>query len=126
LSRRASTSEAPPRILTAVREGSLRLIWNEPAQRETEIILRRIPRLRWEKVADLFGPEGEFAGPVNPRTFAIIPDPDDGKFAALSAAAKAPLITNDEHLLAPRVTIGIGVLTPRAFLAREWKSLAEQ
>ena len=46
-------------------------------------------------------------------------DPDDRKFAALSAAAKRPLVTNDNHLLADRNIIGIDALTPRAFLARE-------
>ena len=48
------------RILAGIREGRFQLIWNKPAQRETEMILRRIPRLDWERVADLFRPEGEF------------------------------------------------------------------
>jgi predicted nucleic acid-binding protein len=109
---------ASARILDAVRAGRYRLIWNEPTRRETEMILRRIPRLRWEDVADLFRPEGEFTGPVDPDAFAFITDPDDRKFAALSAAAGAPLVTNDNHLLAHRDTIGIEVLTPRAFLAQ--------
>ena len=33
-------------------------------------------------------------------TFAFIEEPDDRKFAALAAAAKVPLVTNDNHLLA--------------------------
>ena len=110
---------ASARILTAVRKGRFRLIWNEPTRRETETILRRIPRLSWKKVADLFRPEWEFTGPVDPEAFAAIPDPDDRKFAALSAAAKVPLVTNDDHLLAYRDSLGIEVLTPSAFLARE-------
>jgi predicted nucleic acid-binding protein len=109
---------ASARILDAVRAGRYQLIWNEPTRRETEMILRRIPRLDWENVADLFRPEGEFTGPVDPDGFDFITDPDDRKFAALSAAANAPLVTNDNHLLAHRDTIGIEVLTPRAFLAR--------
>jgi predicted nucleic acid-binding protein len=109
---------ASARILAAVREGRLRLIWNEPTRRETELILRRIPRLKWEEVADLFRPEGEFTGPVAPEAFGLIPDPDDRKFAALSAAANVPLVTNDNHLLAHRNTLGIEVLTPREFLER--------
>jgi len=40
---------ASARILTGLREGRFRLIWNEPTRRETEMILRRIPRLDWEK-----------------------------------------------------------------------------
>jgi predicted nucleic acid-binding protein len=107
---------ASARILAAVREGRLQLIWNEPTRRETELILRRIPRLDWEKVADLFRPEGEFAGPVAPEAFVLVPDPDDRKFAALSAAAKVPLVTNDNHLLAHRNTLGLEILTPRAFV----------
>ena len=109
---------ASARVLAAVRQGRLQLIWNKPTQRETEMILRRIPRLDWEKVANLFQPEGEFTGPVDPGTFVLVRDPDDGKFAALSAAAKRPLVTNDNHLLADRNIIGIDALTPRAFLTR--------
>jgi uncharacterized protein len=109
---------ASARILGAVREGRLRLIWNTPTRHETETILRRIPRLDWETVADLFQPEGEFTGSVDPNAFVGISDRDDRKFAALSAAAKTPLITNDNHLLAQGNIIGIDVLTPRAFLAR--------
>jgi predicted nucleic acid-binding protein len=114
---------ASARILAALREGRLRLIWNEPTRRETEMILRRIPRLDWAKVADLFQPEGEFTGPVDPEAFVLITDPDDRKFAALSAAANRPLVTKDDHLLAHRNTIGIEILTPRAFVTREGEDL---
>jgi predicted nucleic acid-binding protein len=112
---------ASARIIAAVRNGRFRLIWNEPTRRETETIMRRIPRLDWEKVAGLFQPEGEFTGPVDPDAFGVIEDPDDRKFAALSAAAKAPLVTSDNHVLAQRNLIGVEVLTPRAFLARDGK-----
>ena len=110
---------AAAQILAAVREGRLQLIWNEPTRRETEMILRRIPHLDWERVADLFQPETEFTSPVDAESFALIPDPEDRKFAALSAAAQAPLVTNDNDLLAHRDMVGIDVLTPRGFLARE-------
>jgi len=105
-------------ILEAGREGHFRLIWNEPTRRETEVILRRIPGLDWQAVADLFRPEGEFAGPVDPAAFAVIADPDDRKFAALSAAADVPLVTSDKLVLAQRGRIGIEIVTPRDFLAR--------
>jgi predicted nucleic acid-binding protein len=49
----------------------------------------------------------------------MIADRDDRKFAALSAAAKAPLVTNDNHVLAQQRAVGIEILTPRAFVARE-------
>ena len=108
---------AAAKILTAAREGRLQLIWNEPTRRETEMILRRIPPLNWESVADLFQLEMEFTGSVDPERFALIPDPEDRKFAALSAAAQTPLVTNDNHLLSHANIID--VLTPSAFLARE-------
>jgi hypothetical protein len=98
--------------------GTLRLMWNEPTRRETEMILRRIPRLNWEKVADLFQPEGKFAESVDPDGFALISDPDDRRFAALSAAARAPLVTNDGHVLAQSRAVGIEAVTPSGFLER--------
>jgi predicted nucleic acid-binding protein len=49
----------------------------------------------------------------------VIADPDDRKFAALSAAAKAPLVTSDKLVLAQRGRIGIEIVTPGDFLARE-------
>jgi predicted nucleic acid-binding protein len=110
---------AAARILAAVVEGRFQLIWNEPTRRETEMILRQIPHLDWESVADLFEPEMEFFGPVDPERFVFVSDPEDRKFAALSVAAQTVLVTNDNHLLSHKNTIGIDVLTPRAFLARE-------
>jgi predicted nucleic acid-binding protein len=112
---------ASARIVAAVRDRRVRLIWNEPTRRETEMILRRIPRLDWHSVADLFRPEGEFRGPVDSDKFGVINDPDDRKFAALSAAADRPLITSDNDVLLHRNTIGIEVLTPRDFLRRQGK-----
>jgi len=82
---------ASARLVEGIREGRFRLIWNQPTRRETEMILRRIPRLDWRTVADLFRPENEFMGPVDPAAFTLIADPDDRKFAALSAAAQASL-----------------------------------
>jgi predicted nucleic acid-binding protein len=91
---------ASARVLAATRDGRFRLIWNTSTRRETEMILVRIPRLDWERFADLFQPEGEFTGPVDPDAFVLIADPDDRKFAALSAAANSLLVTNDNDLLA--------------------------
>ena len=110
---------ASARILEGVREGRFRLIWNQPTRSETEMILRRIPRLDWQKVADLFRPEGEFTGPVDPADFTVIADPDDRKFAALAAAANMPLVTSDKLVLTQRGKIGIEIVTPRDFLARQ-------
>jgi len=109
---------ASARVLAAVRDERFHLIWNQSTRREIEMILRRIPRLNWEEVANLFQRAGEFTGPVDPRIFVLVRDRNDRKFAALSAAAKRPLITNDNYLLRDLSIIGIDALTPRAFLAR--------
>jgi predicted nucleic acid-binding protein len=112
---------ASARVLEGVRSGRFRLIWNQPTRRETEMVLRRIPHVDWQKVADLFRPEEEFTGPVDPTAFAAIADPDDRKFAALSAAANAPLVTSDKLVLAQQGRIGIEIVTPREFLERQRK-----
>jgi predicted nucleic acid-binding protein len=109
---------ASARILEGVRKGRFQLIWNQPTRSETEMILRRIPRLEWQMVAELFRPEGEFTGPVDLAAFSVIADPDDRKFAALSAAANAPLVTSDKLVLAQRGKVGIAIVTPGEFLAR--------
>jgi predicted nucleic acid-binding protein len=110
---------ASARVLDGVLEGRFRLVWNQPTRSETEMILRRIPRLDWQKFADLFRPEGEYTGPVDPAAFTAITDPDDRKFAALSAAANVPLVTSDKLVLAQPGKIGIEIVTPRDFLARQ-------
>jgi uncharacterized protein len=110
---------ASGRILEGVRQGRFHLVWNEPTRRETEMIMRRIPRLDWLGVADLFRPEGEFTGATDPEAFTAIEDPDDRKFVALSAAAAAPLVTSDKQVLAQRAVAGIDAVTPTAFLARK-------
>ena len=110
---------ASAHVLEGVCEGRFRLIWNQPTRRETRMILQRIPRLDWPTVADLFRPEGEFTGPVNPAAFTVIADPDDRKFAALSAAANVPVVTSDKLMLAQRDRVGIEIVTPRDFLARQ-------
>ena len=110
---------ASARILEGVREGRFWLIWNQPTRGETEMILRRIPHLDWRTVADLFRQEGEYTGAVDPAGFTVIADPDDRKFAALAAAANVPLVTSDKLVLAQRGKIGIEIVTPRDFLARQ-------
>ncbi len=109
---------AAARILDHVRDGRFQLVWNRPTRDETEMILRRIPRLDWRRFAELFQPEGEFPATVDPDAFATIADRYDRKFAALSAAANVPLVTSDNHLLAHRNSIGIDIVTPHAFLMR--------
>ena len=114
-----NSKSAAARILAAVREGRFQLVWNKPTRRETETILRRIPGLDWARVADLFRPEGEFIGPVDPDAFVMIADRDDRKFAALATEAKLPLVTNDNHILAQQRAIGIEILFAARFVARQ-------
>ena len=121
-----NAKSASARILAAIRERHFQLVWNEPTRRETEFVVRRIPPLRWDKFADLFRPEGEFTRRVDPLDFAFIEDPDDRKFAALAAAAKVPLVTNDHHILAHRNLISFDVLTPSAFLTRAGGTTSSQ
>lgn len=63
----------------------------------------------------LFRSEGEFPGPVDPDAFVMIEDPDDRKFAALAAATKTPLVTNDNHVPARQRSVGVETLSPHAF-----------
>jgi uncharacterized protein len=109
---------AAARIIACLRDGCLQLVWNRQTRAEAEMILRRIPGLDWQGCAALFHPEGEFAGSTDNDGFAVIPDRSDRKFAALSAAARTPLVTNDSDLLVHRGAAGIEALTPREFLER--------
>ena len=79
---------AAARVFEGVREGRFRLIWNEPTRRETEIIVRRIPRLDWASIADLFQPEAEFAGPVDLEAFTTISDPRRSKIRRAERSGK--------------------------------------
>jgi len=104
------------RIVDAVREGRLRLTWNEATQRETRRILERIPPVSWEPFADLFREENRYRGTINPGWFGHVSDPDDRKFGALAYAAGATLITQDDDLLEGRSNVGVPILTPTEFL----------
>jgi predicted nucleic acid-binding protein len=68
---------------------------------------------------NLFRTEGEFTGPVDPDAFVMITDRDDRKFVALAAAAKTPLVTNDNHVLGQQRAAGIEILSPRTFVTRK-------
>ncbi len=106
---------ASARILDAVRSGQVQMVWNPATRREIERLMRQIPPLRDQSVAELFRPADRFAAATHPEQFAHIPDPDDRKFAALAHAAGAVLVSNDEHLLRYRDQIEVTVLTPGAF-----------
>ena len=110
---------ASAKIVDAVKQGQLRMVWNDATRRETERIMKQIPPLRAHDVEQYFRPADRFTGTTHPERFADIPDPDDRKFAALAHAAGAILISNDEHLLGHRDHLGLTVLTPSEFWRRE-------
>jgi len=104
------------RIIEAVREGGLRLVWNEATRRETRRILDRIPPISWKPYADLFREKNRHRDRVNPGWFGHVGDPDDRVFGALAYAAGATLITQDDDLLDRRSNVGVPILTPTEFV----------
>ncbi len=106
---------ASARIVDGVKQGRLRMVWNDGTRREIERIVQRIPPLSRQTVADLFGPEHQVVAATHPEQFGEVPDPDDRKFAALARTAGAVLISNDKHLLANRDHLDVRVLTPNEF-----------
>jgi predicted nucleic acid-binding protein len=107
---------ASAHILGLVREGSLRMVWNEATRRETLRILHKIPPLRSMDLAGMFREDDRFDGPTHPEAFGGVPDPDDRKFIALAAASGATLLTSDDHLLAGRDRSPVLILTPGEFV----------
>jgi predicted nucleic acid-binding protein len=106
------------RIVEAIQDGRMQLVWNEATRNESRKIVERIPHLTWQTFEALFRRGMEFTGAVDPGRYSVIADRDDRKFAALAAAAGAALVTNDEHLLSVRRDLGVMVLTPREAVGR--------
>jgi predicted nucleic acid-binding protein len=106
------------RIVDAVRDGRVRMVWNDATRREIEHVLRQIPLLSWERVAGLFREVDRFQGETHPEQFDYVPDPADRQFAALADAARVPLVTQDEHLLQGRARARSPILTPAEFVRR--------
>ena len=106
------------RIVEALREGRLRLVWNEAVRSETRRILERIPPISWAPFADLFREEDRYTGSVNPCWFGQVRDPDDRMFGALAYAAGATLITQDDDLLEVRSNVAVPILTPSEYARR--------
>ena len=103
------------RIVDAVRDGRLQMIWSEDTRRETRRVLEQIPPISWTPFADLFREANRHPGTVNPGWFGQVRDPTDRKFGALAYAADATLITQDEHLLEIRSNVGVPILTASEF-----------
>lgn len=103
------------RIIQAIRERQLQLCWNEQTRRETEQLLRKIPRLSWDDFSSLFR-ENCDQGKTDLEQFSFVADLEDRKFAALAEAAGAILITQDQDLLSVRSLTHVPILTPREFV----------
>lgn len=103
-------------IIKAVKQGQLRMLWNEKTHRETKQLLQKIPQLSWDKFSDLFQEEDCYRGEVNHERFSFVADPEDRKFAALSEAVGATLVTQDQDLLSVRRLICVPVLRPRELI----------
>jgi uncharacterized protein len=103
------------RILAVVRQGRLRMVWNDATRGEIVHVLRRIPPLAGKSIEDIFRTEDEYKGETTPELFTVIEDFDDRKFAALAHAAGATIVSQDEHLLQPRDLLDIPILTPGEF-----------
>jgi uncharacterized protein len=110
---------ASAKIVEAVKQGQVLMVWNDETRREIERVVQQIPPLRTYGVSDLFRSGDRYTAATHPERFAYVSDPADRKFAALAHAAGAIVITNDDHLLRHRDREGLTVLTPGAFWKRQ-------
>ncbi|HEY9828063.1 MAG TPA: PIN domain-containing protein [Stenomitos sp.] len=106
-------------IVEQVRCGQLQMVWTEQTRAEAAFIVGNIPPLSWQAIAVLFRPENCYDGVLLVDKFQHIPDKADIKFAALSDATGAPLITMDKVLLSIRETLSVAMWTPFEFLELE-------
>ena len=114
-------SSSAARIIQAIEDGQLEMVWNEATRREARSILQQIPPLSWDRIEGLFKRRGEYKGETE-GNFVLVKDPDDRKYAALAAASGATLITNDDDLLRARNALDIGVMTPKEFM-EHWTAI---
>lgn len=105
---------ASAKLIHAARTGEIMLVWDAATQDETRRILTRIPRLSWEIVANAFLPENEWIRGTDLAAAAFVEDPEDRKFAALSLATRATLVSSDSDLLDHRERLE--VMPPTEFL----------
>ncbi len=113
------------RLVEAVRDGRLRMAWDDATRAEVEHVMRHIPRLSWTRIADLFRSEDRFGASTHPEAFGFVPDPADRKFAALADAVQAPLVTSDAGLLNASRQMAVPVLKPSEFSRRYGRLYAD-
>lgn len=105
------------KIIEAVRDGHIELVWTESIRAETRHILEKIPPLNWHGFADLFKDESQYAGATHSGDYTYVQDEADRKFLALAEATGAALISHDEDLLAHAKDADIPIMTPENFLS---------
>lgn len=101
-------------LIEAARTGELTLVWDAATRDETRRVLTKIPRVSWEAVADIFIPEYAWTGDIDLDAVSFVEDPEDRKFAALSLATGAALVSSDSDLLVHRDQLL--AMTPAEFL----------
>lgn len=106
---------ASAQLMQRARSGQVTLIWDIATQSETLRVLTKIPRLSWSAVQGLFVPENQWTSPTDLQAVKFVSDPQDRKFAALSQASGATLVSSDRDLLDHRTHLD--VLTPSEYLA---------
>ena len=87
-------------LVEAVRDGRLRMVWDNATRAEIEHVIRQIPRLSWTHIADLFRAEDRFGGSTHPEAFGFVPDPADRKFAALAIPLRTCELWSDVRVTA--------------------------
>ena len=103
-------------VVEAICLGVVRLVWSDATRRETESLLRKIPPISWEAVADLFQEANRRSSDIDPGAFSSVPDEEDRKFAALAASNQAILVSLDQHLLGAGLDDTCAVCTPSDLL----------
>src|SRR5256884_7712871 len=86
------------RLVEAVRDGRLRMVWDDATHAEIEHVMRQIPRLSWTRIADLFRSEDRFGGSTPPEAFGFVLDPPHRKLAPPARARPAALGTSASWL----------------------------
>ena len=112
------------RVVDAIRLGVVRMVWSDATRGETEALLRRIPPISWDAVADLFQEADRRSSDIDPGSLTSVTDEEDRKFAALAASHQATLVSLDQHLLGARLEGTCAVCTPSAFIEGLQKSPA--
>ena len=107
------------RLIGAVRDRRVRLVWNGETLAETRTLMRRIPPVSFEAVEDLFEDSHRAEDGLDTSGFCSVSDPDDRKFAALAAFSGATLVSLDAHLLEAARRGDYLACTPSAFLRSE-------